>query len=381
MSFDIDKFSELYRNMYPEADFSTSYTFYYDETNNIKKFEVLPQGFNNPFYNNFVLGGVVFEGEKPDVTDLRQGLRLQSNVNEFKLKHIAKGSFIDCLKSKKLNYFLRYIFNSPLYVHHSSVNVLYFSIVDIVDSAISNNNNLIRLGREFVNQLKSDLYDICKSKIDEIAAIFYEFEYPNVAEEKIPFFNDKIIRLITKHVKDNYHKLEKEYENQWLNMLVEILEESARMYSMPFIVNDKSHVLLDDFFQFYMRPLYVFVNSVHVFDKEADIEKKLSGYTLMKNGAPFTNYRFINSCDDILIQISDVLIGLRGKLATFINTHSFDEIEDIINGLAPQSFDTLKVYVDLMNKSLIKNPGFIHYSDSFTELQKINLIHFLRGHS
>jgi hypothetical protein len=60
--------------MAPTADFDKKFTFYYDETNNIKKFYVRENDFNYTFTANFILGGLVHEGTSPNVQSL--GTRL-----------------------------------------------------------------------------------------------------------------------------------------------------------------------------------------------------------------------------------------------------------------------------------------------------------------
>ena len=99
----------------PAPDFDGAYTFYYDETNNIRKFYVREFDFNSAFTENFVLGGLVHEGSAPDVLPLIDSFKLQSTIKEVKFKHIAKGNFLDCLQSPKLNLFLKFIKNSKLY--------------------------------------------------------------------------------------------------------------------------------------------------------------------------------------------------------------------------------------------------------------------------
>ncbi len=58
----------------PNIDIDSPYTFYYDETNNIKKFCLKnEEDFNNSFNSNFVLGGVLFEGNKPQLPNIFDG--------------------------------------------------------------------------------------------------------------------------------------------------------------------------------------------------------------------------------------------------------------------------------------------------------------------
>ena len=101
-TFDIGEIRKYTKMLAPWADFDGAYTFYYDETNNIRKFYVRETDFNSAFTDNFVLGGLVHEGPAPDVQPLIDSFKLQKSVKEVKFKHIAKGDFIDCLRSQNL---------------------------------------------------------------------------------------------------------------------------------------------------------------------------------------------------------------------------------------------------------------------------------------
>ena len=54
----------LILEQYPEANLYAKYHFFYDETNNIRKFYLKDNKFNSDCLDNFVLGGIVFEGEQ-----------------------------------------------------------------------------------------------------------------------------------------------------------------------------------------------------------------------------------------------------------------------------------------------------------------------------
>ncbi|MEC4817924.1 MAG: hypothetical protein SAK29_32330, partial [Scytonema sp. PMC 1069.18] len=82
----------------PKADFDSAFTFFYDETNNIRKFYVRESDFNSSFQSNFVLGGIVYDKSKPDIEKLFSELNLERSIKEVKLKHLAKGDFLSCLK-------------------------------------------------------------------------------------------------------------------------------------------------------------------------------------------------------------------------------------------------------------------------------------------
>ena len=115
------------------------YTFYYDETNNIRKLYLTETGFNVTKHDNFVIGGIVLkEGQEiRDITSLRDELRIQKTAAEIKLKHIATGSFEEILASPKMGVVLAWLIDHGIYIHFSNINILYWSILDIVESIVA----------------------------------------------------------------------------------------------------------------------------------------------------------------------------------------------------------------------------------------------------
>jgi len=372
IDFEVKDIIEVTRIMNPYLDFDSSYNFYYDETNNIKKFHVKEEDFNYSFHSNFVLGGVLYSGARPNIEGMLRGLRLQPSVKEIKLKHIAKGEFIDCLRSDKLNYFLKSILDSSMYVHYSSLNILYWSIVDIVDSAIVNSAVAKELGQPFALNLKNDLYKICKKEIDEVVQLFYEYQYPNVKKDKILPFIKSLTTLFEDYERDPEYHL-------GLTSLKQILRDSEKLESLPFVMDEEDYILMSDLVHHYLKPIYTFRNSTHIFDKEASIESSIEEYNITYNGSPLSNFRFEDSKNDLLIQISDIFIGLVGKLSTFINSSSAGEIELALSRLDGKQLGTLDTYLDIINKADDKNKAFFHNTDSFEELGKLQMIFELRG--
>ena len=89
VNFDVSNLRRMTKMLAPAADFDSYFTFYYDETNNIRKFYVRKIDFNSYFNSNFVLGGLVYQRSSPNIKLLFDRLNLQKNITEVKLKHIA----------------------------------------------------------------------------------------------------------------------------------------------------------------------------------------------------------------------------------------------------------------------------------------------------
>ncbi len=172
---DIDEFRGAQIRMFGLSKADEPYTFYHDETNNTKKLRIDGQGLNVADPAIFVLGGVVHSGPpRPlDIQPLRQSMRIQKSADEIKLKHVAKGEFLDLLKSDKLTTFLEWISDSGLLVHYHALDPLYWSFVDIIDSI------LFRLGQphffEMQALLKSDLATLLRANLPATTDMLFRY--------------------------------------------------------------------------------------------------------------------------------------------------------------------------------------------------------------
>lgn len=374
IDFEITQIRAYTKLSEPSADFDSKFQFYYDETNNIKKFYVRENDFNYSFASNFVLGGLVHEGAAPEVHTLIESFNLQKTVKEVKFKHIANGSFPDCLKSEKLRLFLQFIKDGDLYVHYSSLNILYWAIVDIVDSAIMNSDVAQKLGLAFSNQLKNDLYKLARIEIDSLIKLFYQFEYPNIKKDSIIRFIDALTSLF-----DDY--IDSPEFHFGLESLRQILKEAKKKSSLPFIMDEEDYILLKDLSHFYLRPIYTFKNSSHIFDNEDLISETLNDYKILDGKSEIKNYSFVDSQTNQLIQLSDIFVGLWGKLSNYLNTNAKDKISNDLDSLSSLQQTNLDLLIDLEDKSHNKNIGFLHSIDSFEERSKMSLIRDKRNKS
>ena len=351
----------------PTADFDSSFTFYYDETNNIRKFYVRENDFNYTFTSNFVLGGLVHLGHAPNVQPLIDSFKLQKTVTEVKFKHIASGDFLDCLKSEKLKLFLQFLKDSDLYVHYSSLNILYWSLVDIVDSAIVNSEAARQLGPQFSNHLKNDLYKLSRLEIDSVIQLFYKYKYPNIKNDSVLPFIEELTSLFQDYIDTpEFHF--------GLESLRQILKEAKKKGSLPFIQDEDDYILLNDLSQFYLRPIYLFKNSTHIFDNEDSISEILKEYKILDGEDEIKNYTFVDSKTEQLIQLSDIFVGLMGKLTNYLNTSSREKIDNDFQTLTANQQANVDLLIEVIDKSHEKNIGFLHNTDSFEEMSKMERI-------
>src|SRR5262249_40584994 len=151
------------------------------------------QGFNVAELKTFVLGGLVHKGEPHplDLRPLREAMQIQKTALEIKLEHVAKGSFLDLLRSKRLATFLRWVMEGDLLIHYHDLDPFYWSVVDIIDSLLPGvGNPMLMLHHVW---LKSDLAEVLKTDKAGIVSLFHHYGYPGLTPEgRQPFLRELI---------------------------------------------------------------------------------------------------------------------------------------------------------------------------------------------
>ena len=158
---------------------------------------------------------------------------------------------------------------------------------------------------------------------------------PSLLNNQRQYFNSGQSRDVNfriqqlKKLKSVFEKYEDDPEyHVFLVSLNQMLKESKRKSSLPFLEGNEKLVLIGDLLHFYMRPIYLFKDSEHFFDKEGSIEDKLKDIKIKLEDKILENYSFLDSKDNRLIQISDVVVGFTGKLFDFLNDSTIVAIND-----------------------------------------------------
>jgi hypothetical protein len=342
-----------------------SYTFHYDETNNIRKLYLTDFGLNVEQDDNFVLAGIVSKRthHNADFAPLFDSLKLQKTAKELKLKHVAKGGFLNMLNSRKLNQILDWLSENEFYIHYFNLNILYWSVIDIVDSIIGEAGNTTFTINHL--QLKGDFYEVITSAKAEFLRELNHFNYPDVKQDKCQAFCHWLISLVRTH--------SGRLPNHRANMLQNLFEASLTLDDLPFISGFHGKELIDNFLIFYLQKLYIFKNSWHIFDEEEQIQDLIEGISWTDNGKPLKNYQFVKSHDYSAVQISDVIAGFLGKYFTYLKNVSSEQLNVDVSGLDDQQVKTFLALKQLIDHSDTLSRGFFTVVNSECERRKHEL--------
>lgn len=366
---DIDEIRDAHIRLFELSKADCVYTFYHDETNNIKKLRLNEQGLNVAEPGIFVLGGIVHQGKpRPlDIGLLRETMRIQKSANEIKLKHVAKGNFLEVLKSDKLTTFLQWVSDSDLVIHYHALDPIYWSLVDIIDSLLHGLGDRRLLAAHLT--LKSDLCTLLRANLRATTAIFFRYNYPDIApENRRPFF-DELLGLLehTDGVIPEFNAM----------MLKGVLQAGRNLASLEFIEGFTPHLLIENFAVFYLSRIAVFKYSGHILDMEDSIRDELEAFHPSHRGAPATNYRFADSNSETGIQVSDVVAGLIGKMFSYFAQTPRSEVQSARSALEGTSLGNVHLMRDLIDTSHNSNIAFLNTVMSVGDLDKMNL--FLRN--
>ena len=233
-----------------------------------------------------------------------------------------------------------------------------------------NRKELLDRGPHFIAELKDVMHQVLREHLDETRALFFDFKYPNISEEDIPEFIIKII-AITSYDNENVKN------QKSLKILKEILDFSGMERKMPFLGGEKDNMLIEEFYQFYIKQIYMFKNSTHTFDNEDAIQKIIGRFNLIDGKRTLNNYVFKDSKSEIMIQFSDIIVGLTSKYHSFINNHPEKLIISEFEKLNDLQKSNLQLYVKIISKSDNHNPGFFHQITGTTEQSRMHTLNTL----
>ena len=320
MNIDVAEVKESISALTGLLPFNQKFTFFYDETGNCRKFSLTKNGVNSldALKYNFILGGVAYEGDvnNADFEKLKQVLHFQKNQKELKFKHLYKNNkdFLSFMNKTYVTDFLQWIYESELYIHYSTLNNLYYSIVDIVDSLFGIDQSF-DLGINFIFQIKDALYNFVIEHTEEIIDLFIRYSYPNISDCK-NFCGELCDLIYTYNNEDEFNP------GFFLEMLRQMLKQAGKENSLIFVQDNEPFILIEEYYLFYLERCEILSKSTHIFDEELTVQEKIKDVNLIECGEKINNYCFVKSHENNYVQVSDLIVGLLSKLFSFLDEHS-----------------------------------------------------------
>ena len=326
------------------------YAFFYDETNNIRKFWIRDDGLNEE-PKNFVLGGIVHKKSEPltGLDELIKSLYIQKSAKEIKFDQLATGSYLGVLNSQKIRTLLEWLIANRVFIHYTNFNILYWSLVDIVDSLWDEPD--LRQYMPYVIQIKGELFNLANADLDRLVPILKKYRFPNVQRNASFAFMMELSDLLD--------SVSVKPQSDISELVIYMLRRAASLPELPFICDNEDDVLIDNFDNLFLRPLYMYPNSSHTFDNETEVQEALGNMQVEYKGT-FVDYSFVDSKDCLEVQLSDGICGLLGSHFNFLEVHSVKKLIEIKNNLNPRQRQTLSLLSKIINISDAQSNGFLH---------------------
>lgn len=356
----VEEFFTAIEELHGYVDNGKKYIFYYDETNNYRKVKITEKGLNDfkVLFDNFTLGGICFEKNKEkDNKELIMNLKLQTG-QELKSKTFFKGknTFKDCIEHNKLNLILNWVLSNA-YVHYSDIDSIYFSVIDIVDS-ICNNPIGKYFPQDLIDAFNDELYWAIRNNFYFFLNICKKTDYPNVTNEKIKIFYKGLVNIINK---EKYNTLK---------LLKDLIEQFINCNDLIFLKDNEERTIMDSFYSLRQQRCIIFRDSMHIFDKELVDEQKMNDeYMILDDGDRLENYKFIDSKDEVNIQISDIIVYIIAKYLKFLTHYPNENVENTLKSMNKIGKENLIILIQIINKSNKENTFFLETINS----QRVNL--------
>lgn len=341
------------------------YVFYYDESNNCRKFWVndSKKQFNTDYAADFILAGLVRKDTDAiniSLEEFRKPLKLQKNVDEIKFKNLyAKGDFLQCVKERRLFETLSWIDKSPFYIHYTNVNNLFYTLVEIFDSIVTPDE--INEFRYDYFEMKNIFYCMLNGKPDELQRLMAKYKYPNIHQEDVEVFcNDLLLLLRSRKEMTEEEKF-----------LAGMLARASKSDKLVFLHDNDNYIMQENYAEFYIDPIRKYQNSTHIFDEEPAVQDIVKNQMALEENMA-DNFKFVKSETDIFVQLSDVIAGLLGKLFKYINSKSRNQLRRDIRSLSEIQVDNILLIHKLRMEADLENPGFLCSVAPLDEVRILN---------
>lgn len=325
---------------------------YYDETNNIRRLSLSEVGLNAPADQTFAIAGIALRPGQAmsGWEELRDAMRIQSSATEVKFKHIAPLDYEGALASRKLFNVLTWLLDNDVLIHYSMLDVLYWSVLDIVESIMPDDRlAIIPIHLE----LKNELHHAVRANPQAFVSLLHSFSYPNLERSHVKPFLEAVLTHIEESVPED--------RNIATTMLRQTLRHATRLpdLELPFLHDNEPGELISDFSHHFMHCMYVFKYASHTFDRETYVEKALQSLEI-HDGERRLDYRFTDSKGEVAIQVSDVVTGLLGRHFTYLQNHTLPELRERKASFSEQQKKNLNLLRALIDRSDEFSDGLFH---------------------
>lgn len=119
--------------------------------------------------------------------------------------------------------------------------------------------------------------------------------------------------------------------NPLLMLLKQLICKAKIQKELTFIQDEEAGIWVESFIQFYRQEIIKFHKKDLIFDEERQVQNTLKKENLEINGELLTNYSFIDSKTNAMIQVSDYVVSIIKKYIMFLDRTELEIEQDIKN--------------------------------------------------
>ena len=344
----LDEFIKEFKPKVPSITIGR--TFYFDESNNIKKGIIGFDKDNNNDLENlyFVLGGIALS-KSLDFDGLLKyvGGRQEPKDAKFEYFSFHKTDFIEALKQKRLKLFFEYLLNNSIMIHFTVEHFMHLTMVDILDSLIEEKDANQFAVFCYYKELQSDMTEVLFADYERTHSFLCEFDYPNVPKERANEFINELYQIYTDNLA--YFNLDGEvgFTKELLRQIIKAKRNKKNLY---FLEENKPFIIYEDIHQTRLSRT-IEIDDRKIFDNESSVIEYIS--SIDSDYETKLNMTFVDSKNSREIQVSDVICGFVARLYNFLSHNSYSDIAKYIYSLGKDSNElkTLKLFSELMTIS------------------------------
>lgn len=353
-----------------------SRTFFFDESNNIKKGRIGVEKDNVSDLEHlcFILGGIAVK-EEINFEELLNFVGAKQIPSDAKFSFFAfkHTEFIEAIKQPRLRKFFEFLLTHDILIHFDVLHYMHFAMVDILDSLIQEDDANQQAAFIYYLPLQSAMTEVLYCDYNLLHDIFCRYEFPNVSTNKANDFVNEILELYTYNLQ--YFDMD-DIDNFPKELLRQIIKAKRNRTNMYFLENNTSFEISSGVFTNYLSRM-IEIKDKKCFDNEQSIINELQA--MDEKYKEKLKVDFADSKNNRNIQICDVICGFVARLYTFLGKNSLEDVIRFASNLKCENeeYKTLKAFLDLMTKSdkeynvMFKKTVPLFIEERFTMLCKI----------
>ena len=240
------------------------------------------------------------------------------------------------------------------------MNNFFYTIVEILDS-ITNPSEIYDFGFDYF-RMKSVLYNMLSERIEDVISVMIKYSYPNIQDTDIRGFCMDLLNLLR-------NRKEQNIEEKFISGAIRRAADSS---CLLFIQNNEDFVTQSNYAEFYFDSIITFHKVFHHFDEELSIQEDVKRY-LATDGSDNIKYEFLKSDECVLIQVSDMIAGLFGRMFSFINRTPRKNFRCVIKEMNDRQILNAARICSERIKSNNKNKGFLHSLTSIEIIENLDV--------